>query len=61
MCRIHRSAVWIGFVLFVFSDVWGCSGLSTCNIACKRFPMHRYDESPIIKPLYVVIMCSISV
>ena len=25
---------------FVFSDVWGCSGLSTWNIACKRLGFH---------------------
>ena len=37
-----------GLFWLVFSDVWGSSGLSTCNIACERFLMHRCDYLLII-------------
>ena len=42
-----------------FQMYWGSSGLSTCNIACERFLMHRCDYL-LITPIYVVIMCRIS-
>ena len=57
--RIHRSAIWIGFVLVRFIRYTGLFRAVNCNIACKGFPMHCHDQSPIIKPLYVVMMCRI--
>ena len=60
MCRIHWSEVRKGFVLVCIFRCMGSSGLSTCNIACERFLMHRCDYLLIITPIYVVIMCRIS-